>query len=161
MNPTTLQGAGLLTLRIAIGVTFLVHGLDKLLDPAGAEQAFATIGIPLPSVMAPFVAVTETVGGVLLIAGAATPLVCAALAVDMLVAFLTAKLGHGFFASDGGAELELLLGGGTVALLLTGAGRFSVDAAFGLPERVLAALGRRRIPFPLAPAATPERTTQP
>lgn len=161
MTPTTLQGAGLLTLRIAIGVTFLIHGLDKLLDPTGAEQSFASIGIPLPGVMAPFVAVTETVGGVLLIAGAATALVCAALAIDMLVAFLTAKLGHGFFASEGGAELELLLGGGSVALLLTGAGRFSVDAALGLPERMVAALARRGTAFPLVPVATPERTTQP
>jgi putative oxidoreductase len=55
--------------------------------------------------MAPFVAVTETGGGVLLLAGVATPLVGAALAIDMLVAFLTAKIGHGFFAREGGAEL--------------------------------------------------------
>jgi putative oxidoreductase len=136
MNLAPLPNAGLLVLRIVIGVTFLAHGLDKLADPSGAEQLFASLSIPVPGVMAPFVAVTETVGGLMLIAGVATPLVGAALAIDMLVAYLTAKLGEGFFARKGGAELELLLGGGSLALVLTGAGRFSVDALLRLPQRV-------------------------
>jgi putative oxidoreductase len=66
---------------------------------------------------------------VLLIAGLLTPLAGVALAFDMLVAYLTAHIGHGFFVSGGGAELVLLLGGTSLAVALTGAGRFSVDAA--------------------------------
>jgi uncharacterized membrane protein YphA (DoxX/SURF4 family) len=31
-NSTTLPSAGLLVLRVVVGVTFLVHGLDKLVD---------------------------------------------------------------------------------------------------------------------------------
>jgi putative oxidoreductase len=136
-NPTTLPNAGLLVLRVVVGVTFLVHGLDKLVDLSSAEQLFASLGIPAPGLMAPFVAVTETVGGSLLIAGLATPLVSAALAIDMLVALLTAHIGEGFFAAEGGVELPLLLGGATVAIGLAGAGRFSLDASLDLPQRFL------------------------
>jgi putative oxidoreductase len=136
-NPTTLPSAGLLVLRVVVGVTFVLHGLDKLGDLSGAEQLFASLGIPAPGLMAPFVAVTETVGGVLLIAGLATPLVGAALAIDMLVALVTAHLGQGFFARDGGFELVLLLGGASLGIGLAGAGRFSLDASLDLPQRSL------------------------
>jgi putative oxidoreductase len=129
MKLITLPGAGLLVLRLIVGVTFVLHGLDKLGDLSGAEQLFASLGVPAPGLMTPFVAVTETVGGVLLMAGLATPVVGAALAIDMLVALLTARLGHGFFASEGGFELELLLGGACLAIGLAGAGRFSLDAS--------------------------------
>ncbi|HMJ34906.1 MAG TPA: DoxX family protein [Baekduia sp.] len=129
--PATALGAGLLALRVVVGVTFLLHGLDKLGDLASTERFFASLDIPAPGVMAPFVAATETVGGALLVVGLATPLVGAVLAVNMVVALLTAKLGHGFFASDGGYELELLLIAACLAIALAGAGRFSIDAALG------------------------------
>ena len=135
MNPPTFPSAGMLVLRVVVGVTFVLHGLDKLGDLSGAEQFFASLGIPVPGLMAPFVAVTETVGGVLLIAGLATPLVGAALTIDMLVALLTAHLSQGFFASDGGFELVLLLGGASLGIGLAGAGRFSLDASLDLPQR--------------------------
>ena len=38
VNPTTLPSAGLLVPRLVVGATFLVHGLDKLIDPTGAER---------------------------------------------------------------------------------------------------------------------------
>jgi hypothetical protein len=56
------------------------------------------------------------------------------LAVDMLVALVTALIDEGFFAADGGIELVLLLGGASLAVVLTGAGRFSADAALHLPR---------------------------
>jgi putative oxidoreductase len=129
MKCISLPGAGLLVLRVIVGVTFLLHGLDKLGDLSAAEQLFTSLGVPAPGLMAPFVALTETVGGVLLIAGVATPAVGAALAIDMLAALLTARLGLGFFARDGGFELELLLGGACLGIGLAGAGRFSLDAS--------------------------------
>ena len=88
--------------------------------------------------MAPLVAITETVGGALLIVGLATPIVGAALAIDMLVALATAHIDQGFsfFVSEGGIELELLLGGACLAIVLAGAGRFSLDAILGQSPRV-------------------------
>ena len=131
---TTLPSAGLLVLRLVVGLTFVLHGLDKLGDLTGTEEFFASLGIPAPGLMAPLVALTETVGGLLLIIGLATPLVGVALAVDMLVALVTAHIDAGFFAADGGIELVLLLGGASLALALTGAGRWSAEAALGLPR---------------------------
>jgi uncharacterized membrane protein YphA (DoxX/SURF4 family) len=47
-DPTTLLSAGLLILRLVVGVTFLLHGLDKLSDLAAAERFFASLDIPAP-----------------------------------------------------------------------------------------------------------------
>jgi putative oxidoreductase len=140
-NLTTLPSAGLLILRLVVGVTFLLHGLDKLGDLAAEERFFASLDIPAPGLLAPFVAVTETVGGVLLIAGLGTPLVGAALGVNMLVALATAHDDLVFFVGDGGIELELLLAGASFAIALSGAGRFSADSALGLPRRVWRRVG--------------------
>jgi putative oxidoreductase len=124
-----------LILRLALGVTFLLHGIDKLGDLAGTEQSFEGLGIPAAGLMAPFVAITETAGGALLIAGLLTPLVGLALGIDMLVALLTAHIDSGFFAADGGIELVLVLGAASLALAATGPGRFSLDRAFGISRR--------------------------
>jgi putative oxidoreductase len=134
VHPTTVVSAGLLVLGLVVGVTFSLHGLDELGDLSGTEEFFASLEIPAPGLMAPFVALTETAGGLLLIIGFATPLVGIALAVDMLVALVTAHIDEGFFAADGGIELVLLLGGASLAVVLTGAGRFSADAALDLPR---------------------------
>jgi putative oxidoreductase len=136
VNPTTLPSAGLLVLRLVVGATFLLHGLDKLSDLTETEQFFAAQSIPIPGAMAAFVAATETVGGVLLIAGLATPLFAVALTIDMLVALLTTHLDQGFFVADGGMELVLLLGVASLAIALTGPGRYSVDAVSGLGRQV-------------------------
>lgn len=144
LSPTTFPSAGLLSLRIVVGVTFLVHGLDKLGDVSGTEQLFASLAIPAPGLMAPFVAVTETVGGLLLIAGLATRLAGAALTVDMVVALATAHDGLKFFVAEGGVELEALLAGASLALVLAGAGRFSADTALELPRHLAAVRTRTR-----------------
>lgn len=138
MHSATIASTGLLVLRLIVGVTFLLHGRVKLADLSGTETFFASLGIPAPGLMAPFVALTETVGGLLLIAGLATPLVGAALASDMLVALVTAHMRSGFFVEGGGFELVLLLGAASLAIALTGAGDFSADAVLGLPIRLRA-----------------------
>lgn len=136
MNSTTRLDTGLLALRVVVGVTFVLHGSDKLANLAEAEQFFASLGIPAPDLMAPIIGLTETAGGLLLIVGLATPLAGVVLAGDMLVALVTAHIGNGFFVSDGGFELVLLLGSASLALVLAGAGRFSVDDALGLTWRL-------------------------
>ena len=100
--------------------------------------------------MAPFVGATETVGGLLLIAGLATRLAAAALTINMLVALDTAHDELGFFVADGGIELELLLAGASLAIALAGAGRFSLDVALDLPRRA-----QERIPWQRRPGTGP------
>jgi putative oxidoreductase len=134
-GPAALRDAGLLVLRVVVGATFLVHGLDKLIDLAAAESYFGSLDIPAPAVMAPFVGVTETIGGGLLVLGLTTRLVGVALAGDMLVAFLTEHISDGFFVDKGGGEFVLVMAAACLALVLTGAGRFSGDSALGVGRR--------------------------
>jgi putative oxidoreductase len=126
----------LLLLRAVVGISFLAHAAQKLDDLARFERAFAAMGIPAPELMVPFVSATEIVCGLLLIAGLATPLAALALAGNMVVAFFTAHVSNGFFAEQGGFEVVLLLGAGCVALTLSGAGRYSLDAALGVRLRL-------------------------
>jgi putative oxidoreductase len=142
LNRPTFPSAGLLSLRIVVGITFLLHGLDKLGDPSGAKELLASYSIPAPALMAPFVGATETVGGLLLVAGLATRLAGAALTVDMAAALATAHDELNFFVTEGGIELEALLAGASLALVLAGAGRFSLDDVLDLCRR-LAGSGTR------------------
>ncbi|KTR20538.1 MULTISPECIES: DoxX family protein [Curtobacterium] len=126
---TTSTSIGLTALRIVLGVVFIAHGAQKFAQGIpNVTQGFAGMGVPLAEVAAPVVAGLELVGGVLLVAGVATRVVGLLLAVDMVVAGLLAHATAGFFAQDGGFEYVLVLAVASLAVALTGPGRFSVDA---------------------------------
>ena len=136
---TTSTSIGLTVLRIVLGVVFIAHGAQKFAQGIpNVVDGFSGMGVPLAEVAAPLVAGLELVGGVLLVLGVATRVVGVLLAIDMVVAGLLAHGSSGFFAQDGGFEYVLVLAVASFAVALTGAGRFSVDAA------VLRASRRRR-----------------
>lgn len=117
-------------LRVIVGIVFLFHGLDKFRDLQGVAGFFGGIGIPAPQVMALVVALIEAVGGFLLIIGFLTRYVNVLHIVVMIVAIFTVKLGVGLIAPFGqgvGYELDLLLLGASLALLILGPGTPSVD----------------------------------
>jgi len=122
----------LLILRVVVGVVFMMHGWQKLFQYgiAGVTGSFEGMGVPLPGIAAPFVSVLEFAGGILLILGALTPLVAALLAINMLVAVLLVHLKAGFFLPNG-YEFALTLMAASLALMLTGAGAYSVDGRLG------------------------------
>jgi putative oxidoreductase len=134
--------AVLLVLRFAIGITFALHGAQKLfdlfaLDPHGINgttQWFHFLGIPAPHFMAYFVGLTEFVGGLCLVLGLLTPMVGAALCIDMLVAIATYNASNGFFTEspNGGWELDAILAITTISVAMLGAGQWSLDARLGL-----------------------------
>lgn len=138
--------AATILIRLLVGAVFLSEGVQKFLYPAalGAGR-FATIGIPAPETMGPFVGAVETVGGVLLILGLLTRPAAFALVIDIAVAIVSTKLPillgrdlgpfhlaklerYGFLSMmhEARADWSMLLG--ALFLLAVGAGPWSLDA---------------------------------
>lgn len=128
-------------LRIIVGVIFLLHGLGKFGiigdgNIQGVVGMFGQLGMPLPGITAPFVALVEMLGGLALILGFGTRIASLLLSVVMLVAIVAVKLpmAPNPIAPAGpmpGYELDLALLAGLIALLFYGAGSGALDNMFG------------------------------
>src|SRR4029077_15513415 len=108
--------------------------------PAGFAKLLEQIGAPLPEVTAWASTLIEVLGGLAILAGGFLAAVSIPLIVMMLVAMFTVHLRFGFSAintigltADGprfgppGYEVNLLYIAGLLALVLGGAGPFSID----------------------------------
>ena len=128
--------AGLLIARVITGLVFFMHGYQKLIDNGldATKTGFEAMDVPLPALTSVLVTFLELIGGAALIAGAFTRFVSILFVIDMLAAYVIVHAGNGFFASNGGVELVLLLGGSALAFAVAGPGRYSVDQAVGLPD---------------------------
>lgn len=114
--------AGLLLIRVGLGLVFLMHGWVKLSGIDGTIGFFGTLG--LHPAFAYLVAITETLGGILLILGLWTHMAAKALAIIMLVAILLVKFKKGFL---GGYEYELVLFLASLGILFAGPGSYSLE----------------------------------
>ncbi len=127
--PSSVVDIVLLLTRVAVGVVFVAHGWQKLhtwgID--GTQHAFKGMGVPAPSISAPYATFVELAGGVLLIAGVLVPVAGLLLFLDMAGAFVFVHIDKGVFVDKGGYELVLTLGAAALALGAVGAGRFSID----------------------------------
>ena len=117
--------------RILIAALFLIAAYNKLKGLGGTTAYFTKLGLPGPSIGAPAVAIFEALVGVLILVGFKTRLVALAVAVFVVAAALIA---HTNFAD--GNQLNhflknLAIAGGLLALFVSGAGAFSVDAKKG------------------------------
>lgn len=119
-------------LRLALALTIFPHGIQKVLGWWGGYGFSATMnaftsmmGIPAPLALAAILA--EFVGPVLLALGLFTRLSAIAIGVTMTVAALKVHWQHGFFLPQG-IEFFIPLVAISIALLISGAGRWSLDS---------------------------------
>jgi len=126
------QSPLLLVLRLYWGWLFLSVGWMKLHSLGQVAQGFSALGIPMPGVMAPFIACVEFFGGLLLIVGLASRVAGLVLAANMLVALATAHrqqllalftAPEKFFTAAPSTFLIVCL-----VVLIFGPGRYALDS---------------------------------
>lgn len=136
----TTAGLSPLALRIPVGIIFAAHGAQKLFGwfggygLEGTGKWMASIGIEPGMLMAALAGGAEFFGGLALLLGLLVRPAAAVLGFTMLVAIFSVHIGNGLFMSNNGIEFGLALLAVTVSLLVSGAGRISVDAV--LAERL-------------------------
>lgn len=111
------QNIGLLVLRVATGLIFLMHGWAKVNNMMQTVGMFGHMGFP--AWVAYFIAWLEVIGGLALILGIATRFFALLFGIEMLVATFLAGFGRGL-------GLEFYLAAVSLAIALTGSGAFSV-----------------------------------
>ena len=134
--------AGLIVLRLVLGLTVAAHGVQKLFgwfDGPGLSGFAATLeqlGVRPGRTWAIVAGVVEFGGGLLVAIGLVTPIAALFVAGDLLVAVVTVHLARGFWNHNGGFEYPLVLIGGLVALSLIGPGPAALDRVIqlSLPE---------------------------
>ena len=131
----THAGYGLTILRVFVGIIFAAHGSQKLFGwfggggLAGTAQWMESIGLTPGTLMALLSGGTEFFAGLALIVGLLTRPAALGLSFTLLVAIFSVHIHNGLFMANNGYEFALALLGGTVAVLLEGAGKLSIDGA--------------------------------
>ncbi|MDR6927071.1 DoxX family protein [Pseudomonas sp. BE134] len=131
----TRAGFGLTAIRIVVGIIFAAHGAQKLFGMfggygiAGTAQYMESLGLAPGQLMAILAGGTEFFGGLALIIGLLVRPAALGLTFLSLVAIFSVHIHNGLFMANNGYEFALALLGGSVAVLIEGAGKFSVDHA--------------------------------
>jgi putative oxidoreductase len=128
-NLSNYKNAGLLVIRVGLGIMFIYHGLPKL---TGGEETWVKLGTTTKFVGINFApmfwgfmaAAVETLGGLLIIIGLAFRPVCLLIIINLIVA---AAL---HFGTGGGIEAaaHAIEDGITfLGLFIIGPGKFAID----------------------------------
>ncbi len=126
-----LQSPMLLAVRLYWGFQFAQTGWGKLHHLAKIAEYFASLNVPFPSVNAPFIALLEFAGGILMMLGLFSRPIAFLLACNMFVAYWTAdREALGAIFSDPGkfyvADPYTFLFA-SLMILIFGAGLFAID----------------------------------
>ncbi|WP_251551616.1 DoxX family protein [Neobacillus muris] len=122
---------GLLIIRLAVGLTFVGHGAQKLFGwfggtgPVKFGEYLGSIGIETGGKTFAIIAgLFELVGGLLFASGVLTWLGAILIIVIMIDAIFTVHGKHGFWLTEGGYEYNFILIAVTLGVALTGPGGF-------------------------------------
>ena len=132
---------GRLLARLVLGGLFFGHGTQKLFGwfegggPEGTGEMMESVGLRPGRVNALVAGATEAGSGALLAAGAATPLAAAGICGVMLTAVRRIHWKNGVWNTNGGYEYNAAIVAALAALVETGPGRWSLDAARGRIRR--------------------------
>jgi putative oxidoreductase len=136
---STNNDVALTSLRVVLGMVFFAHGAQKMLGWFGGFGFHATIGafthMGMPAPMALLIMCTEFFAGLGLLVGLLTRIASLGVAGLMIGAIFMVHLPNGFFMNwmgtqkGEGIEFHLLALAIAAALLLRGAGAFSLDRA--------------------------------
>jgi putative oxidoreductase len=130
-----------LPVRLALGIIFIGHGAQKVFGVWGGPgwAKFTASDAPF-AFMRPawlwlaLAAASELVGGLLVLLGLLTRVGAFFLSITMLVAMFGVHWGA-FFLPNRGIEYTVALLGMSLALLIAGGGRLSVDERLQAPPR--------------------------
>jgi putative oxidoreductase len=133
----TSNDVALTTLRVVLGVVFFAHGAQKMLGWFGGYGFHGTMGffthMGMPAPVALLIICTEFFGGLGLLVGLLTRIAALGVFGLMVGAIFMVHLQNGFFMNwmgtqkGEGFEFHLLVLAIAAALLLRGAGAFSLD----------------------------------
>jgi putative oxidoreductase len=133
----TSNDVALTTLRVVLGVVFFAHGAQKMLGWFGGYGFHGTMGffthMGMPAPVALLIICTEFFGGLGLLLGLLTRIAAIGVFGLMVGAIFMVHLQNGFFMNwmgtqkGEGFEYHLLVLAIAAALLLRGAGAFSLD----------------------------------
>ena len=128
---SSLQSVFLLLVRLYWGWQFAQSGWGRLHHIPQATQFFASLHLPFPEATVVFVSSLEFAGGILLILGLASRVISLLLAIDMIVAYVTAdpEALHAIFSNPGkfyNADPYTFLFA-SLLILIFGPGRFALD----------------------------------
>ncbi|HZF03279.1 MAG TPA: DoxX family protein [Patescibacteria group bacterium] len=125
-------GWGVAVVRVVMGLILLTAGWGKITAGFATVAAnFAKMGMPVPGVTGPFIALLELVGGALLLVGLGGRWLGLLFALEFVVATFVVKLPSAGWA---GARLDVMLLAGGVLLFLAGSGRVSIDEVWLEPR---------------------------
>lgn len=128
--------AGLLLIRVVIGLTMAAHGYNKFFGGGkikGTAGWFDSMGMkPNGRIHAILAASTELGSGLLFALGLLTPFAAAAMVSLMIVAAWTVHRKNGFFVVKDGIEYNFILATIAVGVAAIGPGKYALDDVFGL-----------------------------
>ena len=131
-------GAALMVLRIASALAFLYHGSAILFGAFGGPgpQGFSTY-MHMPVIVGYLVGLAQFGGGLAMLTGIFIRIGATCIIIVMLGAIVLVHLPHGFDLGKNGYEYALTQLLIAVALLITGAGAYSLAARLPAPLRRL------------------------